>query len=84
MKALELYGLLLFSGRRFSLIELADRLDCSKQTVLRRVEEIELHHRLPFQIGSEKIKGQNYYWAERPSRLPNVSLDVESIQNLSL
>ena len=37
MKVLRLYILLLFSGRKYSLAELARKFDCSKQTILRMI-----------------------------------------------
>lgn len=40
-KLLALYSLLLFSEREFSLTELAERLRCSKQTVLRLLDQLE-------------------------------------------
>ena len=40
-KVLGLFTLLLFSGRRWSLSELAKRFACSKGTILRLVESIE-------------------------------------------
>ena len=46
-KILGLYGLLLFTGRKYNLSSLADKFDCSKQTILRMVKTIELTHTLP-------------------------------------
>lgn len=82
MKALTLYSLLLFSGKRYSLTELKVRLGCSKATVLRLIEAIDLGKSLHVRVETEKIKGQSYYWATRPEVKPNVALDAKAIQEL--
>ena len=40
-KLITLFARLLFSKREYSLIELADLLDCSKQTIMRLIEDIQ-------------------------------------------
>jgi predicted DNA-binding transcriptional regulator YafY len=84
MKALTLYSLLLFSGRRYSLTELATRLDCSKATVLRLIDAIDGGRSLHVRVETEKVGKQSYYWATRPEAKPNVALDARSIQELVL
>lgn len=82
MKVLGLYSLLLFTGRKFSLPQLAEMFRCSKQTVLRMVEQVELSRGV--QIDTWMEDGRKWYRARTPQRIPNVSLDVESIQHLIL
>lgn len=41
MKALTIYSLFIFSGRRYSLTELSNLLDCAKGTVTRLIHQIE-------------------------------------------
>jgi len=84
MKALTLYSLLVFTGRRYSLIELADILGCSKPTVLRLVQQIESTRTLHMQVGTEVVGRQRYYWSIRAAIKPNVSLTAKAIQSLVL
>ncbi len=81
-KVLALYGLLLFTGRKHSLPQLAELLQCSKQTVLRLVEQIELTHTVTIHSWTEE--GRKWFQAKSPSRTPNVALTVEQIQHLLL
>lgn len=81
-KVLGLYSLLLFTGRAYSLGQLARLFQCSKQTVLRMVEQIELTHNLGVDTwleGKEK-----WYRARTPKARPNVALTIEEIQHLLL
>jgi predicted DNA-binding transcriptional regulator YafY len=82
MKVLGLHGLLLFTGRTYSLAQLARVLDCSKQTVLRGIEQLERSHQLELESWVEGR--QRWYKAKTPARKPNVTLDPESIQHLLL
>ncbi len=84
MKALTLYSLLLFSGKRYSLTELAVRLECSKATVLRLIDAIDAGRSLHVRVETEKKGKQSFYWATRPESKPNVALDAKSIQDLVL
>lgn len=84
MKALTLYSLLLFSGKHYSLTELAARLDCSKPTVSRLIDAIDAGRSLHVRVETEKVGKQCYYWATRPETKPNVALDAKSIQELVL
>lgn len=81
-KVVGLYSLLLFTGRAYSLGQLAKVFQCSKQTVLRMVEQIEMTHRLGLDSwleGKEK-----WYRARTPKGRPNVALSIEEIQQLLL
>jgi predicted DNA-binding transcriptional regulator YafY len=84
MKALTLYSLLLFSGKHYSLSELAKRLECSKPTVLRLIDAIDAGNGLHVRVETEKVGKQSFYWATRPESRPNVALDAKSIQDLVL
>lgn len=81
-KVIGLYSLLLFTGRAYSLSQLAALFQCSKQTVLRMVEEIELTHRL--QVESWFEERERMYRAATPRQRPNVSLSIDEIQQLLL
>lgn len=81
-KLLGLYGLLLFTGRAYSLPRLATLFRCSKQTVLRMMEQIELTHRIRIETWSEGHR--KWYQVKTPAQKPNVTLDVEAIQHLIL
>ena len=53
----------MFTGARYSLTELAESLDCSKQTVLRLVDTITEGYAVPIR---DEIRGQRkYIWIER-------------------
>lgn len=81
-KVIGLYSLLLFTGRAHSLGQLASMFQCSKQTVLRMVEEIELTHRLRLETWVEGR--ERMYRAVTPKQRPNVSLTIDEIQQLLL
>lgn len=80
MKALGLHSLLLFTGKAYSLSQLARTLDCSKQTILRNIEQIQLSRQLEIDAW---LKGkERWYKARTPSRKPEVTLDPEAVQHL--
>jgi len=81
-KVIGLYSLLLFSGKAHSLGQLAGLFQCSKQTVLRMVEQVELSHRLTLETWVEGR--ERMYKASTPERRPNVTLSIEEIQHLLL
>jgi len=81
-KVLGLYSLLLFTGRSYSLGQLAGLFSCSKQTVLRMMEQIELTHRLA--VDSWVEGKEKWYKARTPAQRPNVALTIEEIQHLLL
>ncbi|MBW1953016.1 MAG: WYL domain-containing protein [Deltaproteobacteria bacterium] len=81
-KILSLYGLLLFSGKQHSLAELARRLRCSKQTVLRLVDQIERSHQAKVESWMEG--GRRWFRIKTPPVRPQVCLDAESIRLLLL
>jgi len=62
-KLISLFAKLLFSGERYSLTELATMLDCSKQTILRLIDDITLAYGAP--ICDEMRGNRKYVWIER-------------------
>lgn len=81
-KVIGLYALLLFSGRTYSLPQLAGLFHCSKQTILRMMEQIEMNHRLEIESWYEGRK--KWYRARQLRQRPNVTLSMEDIQQLLL
>jgi predicted DNA-binding transcriptional regulator YafY len=83
MKVLRLYILLLFSGKVFSLSDLARKLQCSKQTVIRMIEQISRSRFEQIESWVDE-SGRRFYRARTPATKPRVALDVEAIQHLLL
>jgi len=81
-KMLRLFALLLFTPERFSLNALADMLDCSKQTVLRLIDQIESIGWAKVQRGESGRKA--LFWIERPGNLPRIALNPEGLEQLAL
>lgn len=81
-KVIGLYGLLLFTGRAYALPQLAEMFQCSKQTVLRMIEQIELTQRI--EVDSWMEDGRKWYKARTPRQRPHVTLTAEAIQHLLL
>lgn len=81
-KVLGLYAMFLFTGRSFSLPQLAGLFHCSKQTVLRMIEQIEMNHRIELETWYEGSR--KWYRAKPLARRPNVTLNVEDLQQLLL
>lgn len=79
-KVIGLYSLLLFTGRAYTLGQLAEMFQCSKQTVLRMVEQIGLSHGLAVETWVEGK--ERFYRARTPQKRANVTLSVEEIQHL--
>jgi predicted DNA-binding transcriptional regulator YafY len=81
-KVVGLYSTLLFTGRAYSLGQLSRMFSCSKQTVLRMLEQIEMTHRL--EVDSWLEGKEKWYRARTPRERPNVTLTIEEIQHLLL
>lgn len=75
-KLISLFAKLLFTGRRYSLTELARSLGCSKQTVLRLIDDISLAYEVP--ISEELVGRRKYVWIERQGALEPAALLSES------
>lgn len=82
-KVIGLFGLLLFSGRAHSLEQLSHAFHCSKQTVLRMVDDIERSGWLTLDIWTDKRR-RKWYHARTPQKLPNVTLDADALSQLLL
>ncbi len=81
-KVIGMFSLFLFSGRAHSLTQLAQTFRCSKQTVLRTLEQITFSHWLV--IDSWTVGREKFYRARKPPKAPNVSLDAEGLSKLLL
>ncbi|MCK9996689.1 MAG: WYL domain-containing protein [Candidatus Krumholzibacteria bacterium] len=75
-KLIALFAKLLFSGNRYSLTELADSLGCSKQTVLRLIDDITLAYDVP--LRDEIQGGRKYVWIERTGEAEPAALLTET------
>ena len=82
-KTLGLFSLLLFTGKRYTLSQLATKLGCSKQSVMRMVDQIERSHAAGIETGIDHEK-RRWYRIRAPRSRPNVALPPESIQYLVL
>lgn len=81
-KLLKLFSTMLFSGRAFSLTELASILDCYKQTVSRLITNLDTSQHAKIR---KKMRGrESYYWLEHPDKRPKVTLNAEGIDRLLL
>lgn len=81
-KLLSMYTMLLFSGREASLSELSRELDCSKQAVMRLIDQLEASRfgkLLRAKRGRESV-----YRLDRPKNLPKLSLNAEGLHQLAL
>lgn len=81
-KLLRLFSLLLFAHERYSLTALAEILECSKQTVLRLVDQLEAARWA--KVRREDVGRRALFWIERPGALPKVSLSPEGLRELML
>lgn len=79
-KTIALYIMLLYNRRRYSLAELADALQCSKQTVLKCVQELQDGS---VQIHVEKSGKEHVYWLDS-ERVPKETVTAEDIATLLL
>lgn len=81
-KLVSLFCLLLFTGRKYSLTQLAKQLDCSKQTVLRLIEALEAQSWA--RLESFKEGGQRFFRISRPEKLPSLSFTTSELMQLAL
>jgi len=78
-KALALYSLLLFTGRRYTLTALAEKLTCSKQTILRLIRDMELRGD-SLEMGFEGK--ERWYKIKTPAQKPHLAISPQELQNL--
>lgn len=81
-KTLSLFSLLLFTGKAYSLVHLSEILNCSRQTVLRMIEQIERSGEGSIEKWQEG--GQNFYRIRAPRQRPRVNVRPEEIEHLVL
>lgn len=81
-KIIGLFSLFLFSGRAYTLSQLAQMFRCSKQTILRMLEQIERSQWLLIDSWTEGR--EKYYQVRKSKKMPNVSLDAEALGKLLL
>ena len=80
-KALALYSLLLFTGKRYTLTELTIKLTCSKQTILRLITDIEQK----WDILDTGFEGrERWYRIKTPLKKPHLTISPQELQNLVL
>ena len=75
-KLISLFAKLLFTGRHYCLTDLALSLGCSKQTVLRLIDDNSMAYAVP--ISEELVGRPKYVWIERPEALEPAALLSES------
>ena len=75
-KLIALFGKLLFSNSRHSLTELAESLGCSKQTVLRLIDDITFAYDVP--LRDEIHGGRKYFWIEQTGGAEPAALLTET------
>jgi predicted DNA-binding transcriptional regulator YafY len=71
-KLVSLFVRLLFSGESYSLTELSHMLSCSKQTILRLIDDIDLSYNV--EIEQSVIGNRHYYRIKKPARIPLMSI----------
>ena len=81
-KLLSMYTMLLFSGREASLSELSRELDCSKQAVMRLIDQLEAS-RFGKLLRSKRGR-ESVYRLDRPKNPPKLSLNAEGLHQLAL
>jgi predicted DNA-binding transcriptional regulator YafY len=81
-KLIGLFVKLLFSGESYSLTELSHILSCSKQTVIRLVDDIDKSYDV--EIESSKIGNRHYYRIKKPARIPMMSVSETEFMVLQM
>ncbi len=81
-KLLKLYMLLLFNDREYSLTSLADKINCSKQTVARLLKRIDENY--PAHLVERRESRQKYYRFKRPSISVRTAIDSSGLRQLAL
>lgn len=79
LKMLQLYSLLLFSGRKHTLSSLAERLQCSKTTIERLISEIEVFE----QVEYGKDGRERWFQVDRLKKSKTVCMMYENVQQIT-
>ncbi|MDR3176166.1 MAG: WYL domain-containing protein [Desulfovibrio sp.] len=85
-KTLLLFTQLLFSGRRLWLTELAERFQCSKPTIMRMVETIEVSGVAEIETDIERsgqARGRRWYQLKNLPGTPHICLTRNEVEKLS-
>ncbi len=77
-KLIRLFVKLLFSGESYSLTELSRMLECSKQTVIRLIDDIEKGYGIRIELS--QLGNRHYYRIKRPE----IAISVASISEIEL
>jgi len=81
-KLISLLVKLLFSGDSYSLTELSRILSCSKQTIIRLIDDIDKSYDV--EIEQSKIGNRHYYRIKRPTRVPMMSVSETEFMVLQM
>lgn len=81
-KVIGMFSMFLFSGRAHSLTQLSTTFRCSKQTILRMLEQIQRSRWLTIDEWTEGR--EKFYQARKSTRMPNITLDAEALGKLFL
>ncbi|SOB58967.1 conserved protein of unknown function [Pseudodesulfovibrio profundus] len=81
-KAVTLFCQLMYTGKRHYLIDLARELDCSKQTIIRMMEDIDRSYSVRVKKGKDGKR--SWYQIQTPKSRPKVALSEEEINHLLL
>ncbi len=82
LRLLNLYTLLVTNNRAYTLSRLAEVFRCSRQTILRNAEQLELIQGLELETWIEN--GKRWYQVKPQETSPNITLTSEAIQHLVL
>jgi len=82
-KIITLFAKLMFSNEKHSLVDLSRMLDCSKQSVMRMVDEITSYYDVPL---TESFEGRRKYYQikKRPGALPMVNISESELHVLQM
>ncbi|MBI9080804.1 MAG: WYL domain-containing protein [Pseudodesulfovibrio sp.] len=81
-KAVALFCQLMYTGKRHYLIDLARELDCSKQTIMRMVQDIDRSYSVKLDKGKDGKRV--WYQVRTPQTTPKVALSETEISHLLL
>jgi len=81
-KLISLFVKLLFSGDSYSLTELTRIISCSKQTVIRLIDDIDKSYDV--EIEQSKIGNRHYYRIKKPTRIPMMSVSETEFMVLQM
>jgi hypothetical protein len=81
-KLISLFVKLLFSGESYSLTELTRMLSCSKQTVIRLIDDIDKSYDV--EIEQSKIANRHYYRIKKPTRIAMMSVSETEFMVLQM